>query len=232
LQIGGDDQWSNILAGSDLIRKLEAKQAYGLTFPLLTTARGEKMGKTASGAVWLSAERTSPYQFYQYWINTDDRDVERFLAFFTYLPISDVRSLGRAEGAALNEAKRVLAFEATKLCHGDAAAAKAKTDSEALFATGKNMSVGGASAEESLVPRTHIERAVVIQGIPLVELLVLTKLADSKNAARRLIQQGGAYLNNQAVTDVSFVVKQDSLIDNSLLLRQGKKKYHCVVMKD
>src|SRR5204862_619695 len=126
-------------------------------------------------------ERTSPYQFYQYWINTDDRDVERFLAFFTFSPMSDVRSLGRAEGAGLNEAERVLAFEATKLCHGEAAAAKAKADSESLFATGKNLSVGGASAEESLVPRTHINRAVLIQGISFGELRVLTKLADSKH---------------------------------------------------
>jgi tyrosyl-tRNA synthetase len=222
LQIGGDDQWSNILAGSDLIRKLEGKQAYGLTFPLLTTARGEKMGKTASGAVWLSAERTSPYQFYQYWINTDDRDVERFLAYFTFLPMAEVKALARAEGAGLNEAKRILAYEATKLCHGDAAAAKAKADSEALFA--------GAAGDLSAIPSTTLDRAALVQGVSFVDLLVKTGLAESKNAARRLIQQGGAYLNNQAVADPNLIVKEDALENDAILLRQGKKKYHRVVI--
>jgi len=221
LQIGGDDQWSNILAGSDLIRKLETKQAYGLTFPLLTTARGEKMGKSATGAVWLSAERTSPYQFYQYWINTDDRDVERFLAYFTQLPMDEVRSLGKAEGAALNEAKRILAYEATKLCHGAAAADRAKADSATLFA--------GGAGDLSAAPTTTVERDVLVAGIAFVDLLVKTGLADSKNAARRLIQQGGAYLNNVAVTDANLVVKDDSLQGGAIMLRQGKKKHHRVV---
>ena len=120
LQMGGDDQWSNILAGTDLIRRKHQKQAFCITFPLLTTARGEKMGKTAAGAIWLDAARTSPYDFYQYWINTDDRDVRRFLALFTFLPMSEVEALGAAQGAELNAAKEVLAFEATKLCHGEA----------------------------------------------------------------------------------------------------------------
>ncbi|MEI7684441.1 MAG: tyrosine--tRNA ligase [Planctomycetota bacterium] len=222
LQIGGDDQWSNILAGSDLIRKLETKQAYGLTFPLLTTARGEKMGKTATGAVWLSAERTSPYQFYQYWINTDDRDVERFLAYFTQLPMDEVRTLGKAEGAGLNEAKRILAYEATKLCHGAAAADQAKADSAALFA--------GGAGDLSAAPTTTVESAVLAAGVAFVDLLVKTGLADSKNAARRLIQQGGAYLNNVAVTDVNLVVKDDALQGGAILLRQGKKKHHRVVI--
>src|SRR5205085_5257655 len=136
LQIGGDDQWSNILAGSDLIRKLENKQAYGLTFPLLTTARGEKMGKTATGAVWLSAERTSPYEFYQYWINTDDRDVEKFLAYFTFLPMDEVCHLGALQGADIRQAKEVLAFEATKVCHGEQEAAKARAAAKAAFGGG------------------------------------------------------------------------------------------------
>src|SRR5262249_16951817 len=119
LQVGGDDQWSNILAGNDLIRKVESKQAYGLTLPLLTTARGEKMGKTGSGAIWLSAERTKPYEFYQYWRNTDDADVSRFLAYFTFLPMDEVRRLGALKDKEINDAKKVLAFEATKLCHGE-----------------------------------------------------------------------------------------------------------------
>ena len=223
LQIGGDDQWSNILAGSDLIRKLESKQAYGLTFPLLVTARGEKMGKTATGAVWLSAERTSPYQFYQYWINTDDRDVAKFLAYFTFLPMDEVRRLGGAEGAGLNDAKRILAFEATKLCHGEEAANKAKADSEALFA--------GAGGDLSAIPSSQLDRASLVPGIAFVELLVRTGLAESKNAARRLVQQGGAYLNNKPVADPNLVVKEDAIEDGAILLRQGKKKYHRVVVQ-
>ena len=223
LQIGGDDQWSNILAGSDLIRKLEAKQAYGLTFPLLMTARGEKMGKTAAGAVWLSAERTSPYEFYQYWVNADDRDVERFLGYFTFLPMDEVRRLGGAEGAALNQSKRVLAFEATKLCHGEAAAQKAKADSEALFA--------GGGGDLSAIPSTEMSRADFAAGVPFVELLVKVGLADSKNAARRLVTQGGAYLNNAAVSDVNLAVGESAIQDGAILLRQGKKKYHRIVVK-
>lgn len=222
LQIGGDDQWSNILAGADLIRKLETKQAFGLTFPLLTTARGEKMGKTATGAVWLAEERTSPYQFYQYWINTDDRDVERFLAYFTFLPMDEVRKLGRLQGQVLNEAKKVLALEATKLCHGEAAGSKAKEDTAALFDK-----KGG---DLSAVPTTKLERAALAAGVSFVELMVTTGLAESKNAARRLIQQGGAYLNDKAVSDPNLVVKDDALAEGALLLRQGKKKYHRIVV--
>ena len=227
LQIGGDDQWSNILAGSDLIKKIETKQAYGLTFPLLTTARGEKMGKTAAGAVWLSAERTSPYEFYQYWVNVDDRDVERFLAYFTFLPMDEVRRLGRAEGAALNQSKRVLALEATKLCHGEAAALKAKADSEALFPSAGGTGGGDLSA----IPSTEMPRADFAAGVPFVELLVKVGLADSKNAARRLVGQGGAYLNNEAVSDANLSVGESAIQDGAILLRQGKKKYHRIVVK-
>jgi tyrosyl-tRNA synthetase len=136
LQMGGDDQWSNILAGTDLIRRKHAKQAFCITFPLLTTARGEKMGKTAAGAIWLDAERTSPYDFYQYWINTDDRDVRKFLALFTFLPMDEVERLGAVQGAELNVSKEVLAYEATKLCHGQAAADQARTGAKAAFQRG------------------------------------------------------------------------------------------------
>ncbi|MBX9680588.1 MAG: tyrosine--tRNA ligase [Gemmataceae bacterium] len=221
LQIGGDDQWSNILAGLDLIRKDQGKQSYGLTFPLLTTARGEKMGKTAGGAVWLSEERTSPYAFYQYWVNVDDRDVERFLAYFTFLPMDEVRQLGKAEGAALNDGKRVLAYEATRLCHGEEEAEKAKKAAEVF--------VGG-DADLSAIPTTNVERDAFAAGIGLVDLLVKTGLADSKKAAKRLIEQGGAYVEGVAVSDVNHVLREDALKDGALLLRQGKKKYHRVVV--
>jgi len=222
LQIGGDDQWSNILAGLDLIRKDHGKPSYGLTFPLLTTARGEKMGKTANGAVWLSAERTSPYEFYQYWVNVDDRDVGRFLAYFTFLPMDEVRKLGAAEGAALNEGKRILASEATKLCHGEEEAEKARKGSS-LFGP-------GGDADLSAIPTTTVERSAFAAGISFVELLVKTGLADSKKAARRLIEQGGAYVEGVAVSDVNHVLREDVLKDGAVLLRQGKKKYHRVVV--
>ncbi|MCS7046292.1 MAG: tyrosine--tRNA ligase, partial [Gemmataceae bacterium] len=224
LQIGGDDQWSNILAGIDLIRKLEGRTAWGLTFPLLTTARGEKMGKTAQGAVWLSAERTSPYEFYQYWINTDDRDVERFLSLFTFLPLDEVRRLSSCQGAALQEAKAVLAFEATRLCHGEAEANKAQQTSRAAFAAG--------SGDLSAMPTTTLSRATLARGVPILDLLLQTGLVDSKKEGRRLIQQGGAYLNGQPLSQIDLIVTDQLFVDGALLLRHGKKKYHRVVVQD
>ncbi len=195
LQMGGDDQWSNILAGIDLIRRIDGKIAYGLTFPLLTTARGEKMGKTAKGAVWLSASRTSPYEFYQYWINTDDRDVERFLAYFTFLPMHEVRRLGGLKDSALREAKEVLAYEVTKLAHGEVEAKKAREASRAGF--------GGEEAGLAAIPTTVIDLRLLTQGIPVIDLFIEAGLTNSKGASRRLIQQGGAYINGQQVKEVA-----------------------------
>jgi tyrosyl-tRNA synthetase len=223
LQMGGDDQWSNILAGADLIRRLEGKAAYGLTLPLLTTARGEKMGKTAGGAVWLSAERTSPYEFYQYWINTDDRDVKRFLAFFTFLPMEEVNRLGALEGAEIRQAKELLAYEATKLLHGDEEATKAREASKAAF--------GGGGVDLSAVPSSTIEAARLQSGVPLVELLCETGLTPSRGAARRLIDQGGAYVNNRKIDDVEATVGPDAVEDGAVMLRYGKKKFHRVVVE-
>ena len=224
LQIGGDDQWSNILAGTDLVRKLEGKTVWGLTFPLLTTARGEKMGKTAQGAVWLSAERTSPYEFYQYWINTDDRDVARFLAYFTMLPMDEVRRLGQLQGQTLNEAKKILAYEATKLCHGQAEADKARQTTAGVF--------GAQSGDDlSAMPTTTVPRATLVAGIPVLDLLLQAGLVDSKKEARRLIQQGGAYLNGQPITQVDLLVREDAVSDNGILLRHGKKKFHRIVVE-
>ncbi len=220
LQMGGDDQWGNILAGVDLTRRILQKTAHGLTFPLLTTASGAKMGKTAEGAIWLDAARTPPYDFYQYWINCDDRDVERFLAYFTFLPIDEVRRLGALEGADLRQAKEVLAFEATKLCHGEAAAQESQSAAKAAF---------GGQGDLSSVPTTEIETARLESGISLVELMMQTGLADSKSAVRRLMDQGGAYLNGEAIRDVNFAVNASHLQDGALLLRAGKKKYHRVV---
>jgi len=211
LQIGGDDQWGNILAGTDLIRRLGGGPAYGLTFPLLTTATGAKMGKTASGAVWLDADRTSPVEFYQYWRNTDDRDVERFLAYFTFLPMHEVRALGRREGAALNESKEILAFEATKLCHGEEAATRAQNTAK---------EVKGSLAE------TTLPLARLREGIGLLDLLVETGLCATKSEARRLVQQGGARLNGAAATDAQITVGEPHVENGAILLQAGKKKFH------
>jgi tyrosyl-tRNA synthetase len=221
LQTGGDDQWGNIVAGVDLNRRVEGKATYGLTFPLLMTARGEKMGKTAAGAVWLSAERTSPYEFYQYWINTDDRDVERFLNFFTFLPLEEVKRLAALEGAEIRVAKETLAYEATRLAHGEAEADAARAASRAAF--------GGAGDDLASVPTTHVPLADLEAGLSLVQLLRLTGLADSNGAARRLITGGGAYVNGEKVEDVEQVIGTDRLEDGALMLRSGKKKFHRVV---
>jgi tyrosyl-tRNA synthetase len=223
LQTGGDDQWSNILAGADLIRRVQGKTAYGLTYPLLTTARGEKMGKTAAGAVWLSAEKTSPYEYFQYWINCDDRDVKRFLSLFTFLPMEEVNRLGALEGADLRQAKEVLALEATKLTHGEAEAEKARAASHAAF--------GGSGDDLSAVPSTTLPASRLAAGVGVVELLCETGLTESRNAARRLISQGGAYVNGRKVTDSEAVLGADTVEDGALMLRSGKKKYHRVVVE-
>jgi len=220
LQMGGDDQWSNILAGTDLIRRKHAKQAFCITFPLLTTARGEKMGKTAAGAIWLDAERTTPYEFYQYWVNTDDRDVSKFLALFTFLPMAEVERLGAAQGAELNASKEVLAYEATKLCHGQQAADDARAAAKAAF---------GGGGDLSAMPSTTVEKGRLEAGIALLDLFVETGLTPSKGEARRLVQQGGAYVNDVVVSDVQAKVTGADLKDGTILLRSGKKKYHRVV---
>lgn len=222
LQMGGDDQWSNILAGTDLIRRKHGKQAFCITFPLLTTARGEKMGKTAGGAVWLDAERTRPYDFYQYWVNTDDRDVRRFLALFTFLPMDEVERLGAAEGAALNAAKEVLAFEATRLCHGEAAAREARAAAQAAF---------GGGGDLGAIPSTPVAAGRLAEGIALTDLLVEAGLVASKGEARRLIQQGGAYVNDAVAGDAQARVGSAELRDGAILLRAGKKKVHRIVVE-
>ena len=221
LQLGGDDQWGNILAGVDLVRRIEGERVHGLTFPLLTTAGGAKMGKTAGGAVWLDADKTSPYQFYQYWINIDDRDVERFLAYFTFLPMDEVRRLGSLEHDAIREAKAVLAYQATKLAHGKAEADKAQETSQAAF--------GGGGLDLDAMPTTAIPTDNLNTGIPIMDLFHQVGLAASKSEARRLIQQGGAYINEKQYKAIDIIVDADMLEDDALLLRAGKKRYHRVV---
>ena len=224
LQLGGDDQWGNILAGVDLVRRVEAERVHAVTFPLLTTASGAKMGKTAGGAVWLDAERTSPYEFYQYWINVDDRDVSRFLAYFTFLPMDEVRRLGSLEDEAIREAKEVLAYEATQLAHGTAETDKAQAASRAAF--------GGGNLNEAEMPTSVIPLERLDGGISIMALFHEVGLANSRSEARRLIQQGGAYINEKQYRAIDMVVGTDLLEENALLLRAGKKRYHRIVLKE
>lgn len=216
LQMGGDDQWGNIVAGIDLIRREEGKPAYGITFPLLTTASGEKMGKTARGAVWLDARRTPPYDFYQYFRNCDDRDVERFLGFFTFLPMPEVRSLCRGGGQALNHAKEVLATEVTRIVHGDEAAASAQRAARSAF--------GGAEAGADDIPGLSLDPAQLAAGMLVVDLLAHSGLCASKSAARRLVEQGGAWLGEERVGSIERRLSEQDFARGPVLLRAGKKK--------
>lgn len=216
LQMGGDDQWSNILYGADLIRRLEGKEAYGITFPLLTTAGGRKMGKTEAGAIWLDPAKTTPYEYYQYWRNTDDRDVERFLALYTFLPMEEVRRLGGLKDQEINEAKKILAYEVTKLTHGEAEAQKAAEASAAFF---------GGSKDTGALLAIDLPFSELAGGIPVVDLVIKAKLADSRSEVKRLIQQGGISVNDGKVTDFNQVITPEDAKDNKILLKKGKKDY-------
>lgn len=219
LQLGGDDQWSNILAGADLIRRLEQAEAYVLTIPLLTTSSGKKMGKTEAGAVWLDSNKTTPYEFYQYWRNCDDADVEKLLALYTLLPMDEVRALGALEGEEINRAKQILAFEVTKFVHGETEAQKAQDAALALF---------GAGGSIESVPVSEISRDRVAVGIDLGELMSEVGLSSSNSEARRLIDQGGVYVNDIRVCDRFQQVTLSDVKDGKIVLRKGKKTYRIV----
>ena len=218
MQMGGADQWSNILAGADLIRRKEGKPAYGLTFTLLTTSDGRKMGKTEKGALWLDPEKTSPYDFYQYWRNVDDADVQKCLALLTFLPMEEVRRLGALKDQEINTAKKVLAYEVTQLVHGQEAADKAQQAAEALF--------GGAGALDN-APTVSISREMI--GLKLVDVLAAVGIFASKGEGRRLIQGGGLYVADVKVADPDYVLSGDLFDGNSVLIRKGKKSYHRLV---
>jgi tyrosyl-tRNA synthetase len=222
LQLGGDDQWGNIVAGVDLIRRIAGAEAEGITWPLLTTAGGQKMGKTADGAVWLDADRTSPYQFYQYWINVDDRDVARFLAYYTYLPMQQIRELENLQGADIREGKKVLAFEATKITHGDEEANNARQASESAFGDGGDIAA---------MPTFTVKRGRLAKGMPVVDLLAEVGLTASKSEGRRLIRQGGAYINQNRIDDVEARILETDVGPDGLILRAGKKRYHRIQVK-
>ena len=246
LQMGGSDQWGNIVAGIELIRRTHQETAFGITFPLITTSSGAKMGKTADGAVWLDPDRTTPYDYYQFWINTDDQDVSRFLALFTFLPIDDIKTVERLKGVELNAAKTILAFEATALAHGVDEAAQAYIKSMTNFGLRKVPSqilpsscihLTASSTEpvhgETVTEAESMQNAddsIAIEelrdGIPAFKLFHRCGLTSSGGAARRLIQQGGAYLNSKRIEVFDQIVTDKDLDENQLLvLRSGKKKY-------
>jgi tyrosyl-tRNA synthetase len=222
LQLGGDDQWSNILGGVDLIRRVEGTPAYGMTFNLLTTSDGRKMGKTEAGAVWLDPDKTSPYDFYQYWRNVDDADVKNCLALLTFLPMEEVERLGSLKDEKINEAKKVLAYEVTRIVHGEEEAEKAKAASEALF---------GRGSSDAQVPGTTITRDEFMENSNIVDLLFLVKLIPSKGEGRRLIKQGGISVNEQRISDINHTLTDSDLEDGSLMIRRGKKVYHKVTVE-
>jgi tyrosyl-tRNA synthetase len=218
LQMGGSDQWGNIVAGMELIRRVKGGKAYGLTFPLIVSSTGEKMGKTAKGAVWLDARRTSPYEYFQYWINTSDEDVTRFLALFTFLPLEQVRDLTRKSGADLREAKAVLAFEATQITHGADEAEKAREAARGLF-YGQGRDLEG-------LPFTALDPERLKKGIEAYQLLVEVGLCRTRGEARRLIAQGGVSLQERRIPAFDSLVGLQDFQDRRLLIRVGKKKYH------
>ena len=219
MQMGGADQWSNILAGADLIRRKEGKPAFGLTFTLLTTSDGRKMGKTEKGALWLDPEKTSPYDFYQYWRNVDDADVAKCLALLTFLPMDEVRRLGALKDQEINTAKKVLAYEVTQLVHGKEEADNAQQAAEALF--------GGTGALDN-APTVTISREMI--GTKLVDVLAGAGVFASKGEGRRLIQGGGLYVGEAKVTDPDFLLTDDLFDGAGLLIRKGKKSYHRIVI--
>ncbi|MEA4927700.1 MAG: tyrosine--tRNA ligase [Candidatus Limiplasma sp.] len=216
LQIGGDDQWSNILSGADLIRRKEREDAFALTCKLIMTADGKKMGKTEKGALWLDPARTSPYEFYQYWRNVQDADVERFLGLLTFLPMDEVRRLGALRDSAINEAKRVLAFEITRMIHGEEEALKAQDAAQALF--------GGNGGLEN-VPTYALTAATLAEDNRVTTLLALCGLCASRGEARKMVQAGAVLVGEAKVTDAEQRIDASQIGPDGLLLRKGKKNY-------
>ncbi|MBR2214348.1 MAG: tyrosine--tRNA ligase [Selenomonadaceae bacterium] len=215
LQMGGDDQWSNIIAGVELCRRQQRPAVYGLTNKLLTKSDGQKMGKTAGGALWLDENKTSPYDFYQYWRNVDDADVEKCLSLLTFLPMEEVRRLGQLKDQAINEAKAVLAYEVTKIVHGEEEADKAQKAAKAVFG-------GGGSAED--MPTIALEGEGI--GKKLLDVLTANGVVSSKGEGRRLIQQNGITLNDAKITDVDYVLQESDFPQGAAMVKKGKKKYY------
>ena len=221
LQIGGSDQWGNIVNGVDLGRRMTDAELFGLTCPLITNSSGAKMGKTASGSVWLNAERLPPYEYFQFWRNTEDPDVGRFLKLFTELPLDEVERLASLKGGEINDAKKTLAYEATRLLHGDDAATQALNTAKSTF------EAGGLGDD---LPRIEVLSQDLSEGIALVDLLVKSQLCESKGEARRLIRGGGAKINDDRIDDESYVFSAPDLRNGEAKLSAGKKR-HAVIVK-
>ncbi|MGN9018338.1 tyrosine--tRNA ligase [Lachnospiraceae bacterium HCP1S3_C3] len=222
MELGGDDQWSNMIAGVELVRRKEQKEAYAMTCTLLTNSQGQKMGKTVGGALWLDPEKTSPYDFYQYWRNVDDADVEKCLSLLTFVPMDEVRRLGALEGAEINKAKEVLAYEVTKIVHGEEEAAKAQEAARAVFASG---------GKSENMPTSEID-AAEFESKDILALLVDTNLAKNRSEARRLVIQGGVSANDVKVTEIDKKFTADDLDDeNALVLKKGKKGFRQIKVK-
>ncbi len=239
IQMGGSDQWGNIVAGIELIRRMRQEAAYGITFPLVTTSSGAKMGKTAQGAVWLDAARTSPYDYFQYWVNTHDKDVARFLLLFTFLPKEEIDAVSGLKDAELNNAKAILAYETTRLVHGKQEADKAYHAAASMFG-GRRIppallpsseiprDTGG---DDSSVPSSWMDTAELTSGIPAFKLYQSVQLTETGSAARRLIQQGGAYINERRIDTYDYLVTLEDVENDEIVLRAGKKKYHKIKIK-
>ena len=223
MQFGGDDQWSNMLAGTELIRRKLGKDAYAMTITLLLNSEGKKMGKTAKGAVWLDPNKTSPFDFYQYWRNVDDADVMKCIRMLTFLPLEQIDSMANWEGSQLNEAKSILAYELTKLVHGQEEADKAQAAAKALF---------GGGSDDSDMPTTVLSAEQLTDGaIAILDLLLACKLAPSKSEARRLVQQGGVFVNDEKVPTIDVKFTADDL-KAGLKIRKGKKVFHKALLED
>lgn len=220
MELGGDDQWSNMIAGVELVRRKAQGQAMAMTCTLLTNSQGQKMGKTVGGALWLDPKKTSPYDFYQYWRNVDDADVEKCLRLLTFVPMDEIKKLAALEGAAINEAKKVLAFEVTKLIHGEEEAKKAQSAAESLFGAGGNM---------DNVPTVKIENEQV--GSLLLDILVAGKIIPSKAEGKRLVQQGGLSLNGEKVTDIKRTLNKEDFEDGVVLIKRGKKNFNKIIIE-
>ena len=221
MQFGGDDQWSNMLGGTELIRKKTGKDAYAMTITLLLNSEGKKMGKTASGAVWLDPEKTSPFEFYQYWRNVGDDDVLKCIRMLTFLPLEEIDKMNDWEGARLNEAKKILAYELTELVHGKKCADEAKEASEALFGSGGN---------NQNMPSTVISKADFGDGMAILDVMLAAKLIPSKGEGRRLVQQGGVSFDGEKVTDINLVISASSIENNEFIIKKGKKVFHKIVI--
>ncbi len=223
LQLGGDDQWSNILGGIELIRRVESGEAYGMTFQLLTTSEGKKMGKTEKGAVWLDPAKTSPYDFYQYWRNVQDADVIKCLKLLTFVPMEQIREMETWKDAKLNDAKKTLAYELTKLVHGEEEANKAHSTAEALF---------GQGASTGDMPTSQVDRSLIEKGTGILDLLVETGLVPSKGEGRRLIQQGGLSVNGEKVDNQDRLITLSDLVNDEIIIKKGKKSYNRIILED